>query len=410
MISIFNKPQFEINLVDLQGLRGRNEGTMLEVKRDATTWLVPGLAGEPAKRKRCELVKDITMMANADGGEFLIGIEEEADRVIGDVRGIPNGEIEPLEQHIQSTLLDNTDPRYNSLRFIPVAVDEDRKVLLISVGRPPLGPVRNLIDGEFWKRNGCHGYRMTTSDIRMEMMRNDTTASDLIRSAHMAKGSLTFTPMLVFTSGSIETRSHLFNVEDVHVRMKVEPFRGSEVEGRYFPGGIRFHDDFTEGGLDILERYYLQSTNHFHAAFEGLSSRQPFSCPKTFAKMMFFMAMKTIQVFGPQSRYLLFSSWVRPSPFQFYNVPEMERHPLVEGDRIDFNPVFFDGTIGSDGVPVIDISQFREAIRELAHLVDLPEPGLKAKEIHDEIIRDESGPNTLFRGYPRRWERNWTLT
>src|SRR5208337_1566246 len=186
-------------------------------------------------------------------------------------------------------------------------------VLLLVVRRSPMGPIRNELDHQFWKRVGSHTFPMDVSMIALEMTRRDTDRTEFLKGKHdwLTIGT---PPMskLYFTSGLIEEREKLFNVEDLKVPMKVEPFECYEARGEYLPDGIRFDQDW--GGLDIFEKHYLQLTDRSHAAFTLTSGGSPrttyeYSDPKVFARLLFFVAMKSIHIFGPGSPYILFCSW-----------------------------------------------------------------------------------------------------
>ena len=126
------------------------ESTTLEFKKDP-----PG----QADRDKHELLKDVSALANTDGGDIVFGLEEFEGTALS-LAPIRSEPVDYLERRIGQVLDAGLDPRVLGLRTLRIEVDGGY-VLVLRVPASYMGP---------------HGIKVNTS--RRFVMRNGTTTSD----------------------------------------------------------------------------------------------------------------------------------------------------------------------------------------------------------------------------------------
>jgi hypothetical protein len=172
--SMLGKRLIEIDLGYLQELvaAGISESRSLEFKSEHYDLDAPS---PPRKEHQLdELLKDVSALANTDGGDLLIGIDAEG----GIAKSIPGislkeAEVDAVSQRIQAILTTGLEP---SLRVDigRVAIDDERRVLIIRVPKSSLAPHRlvrnqNTPRAHLWKffgRNSSGAFSMDTSALR----------------------------------------------------------------------------------------------------------------------------------------------------------------------------------------------------------------------------------------------------
>ncbi len=163
----------ELDHNDIQRLIGEEESKTLDFKQDA--YPEPDTAnGQNKKEKkdknewRRELCKDISALANAEGGWIICGISEE-DRKAVDIKGLGAGsdfdkELLRLEQVANSQI----EPPIRGLRFRAIDLpDPDKKgVIVIYVPRSPAAPHRSKLTWKFYLRRSSGVQDMNISEVR----------------------------------------------------------------------------------------------------------------------------------------------------------------------------------------------------------------------------------------------------
>ncbi|MFA7654335.1 MAG: ATP-binding protein [Candidatus Magasanikbacteria bacterium] len=137
---MFNKPISQLNESDIQSLidNKEKESLVLEFKQEIT--------GTDHEKK--EISKDISAMANADGGYLIIGIKEAsscADSITGTSKDIGR---QPVEAWIENILITNIRPRISiKPQVIALTSISDRVVVVIYIPKSPRRPHMVVADG-----------------------------------------------------------------------------------------------------------------------------------------------------------------------------------------------------------------------------------------------------------------------
>lgn len=131
------------------------ERDALEYKRD--------MYGNSDDDKR-ELLKDITSMANHQGGYLLIGVDEDEEGVPSKLTGIEAGN---HVERIRSICLDNVDKRIIGLDIEDISLVNRKEVVVVSIPLSIAAPHMITHKGlnQFWKRHGRQKDKMTIDEI-----------------------------------------------------------------------------------------------------------------------------------------------------------------------------------------------------------------------------------------------------
>ncbi len=158
-VSVFGKPPTEVSEADLQSLVQHEvrERQALDFKRD------PYGKNDDGK---LEMLKDISAMANAYGGEILLGVDESGEGIASEIVGIPDGEREA--QSIVSSCLSTIDERIRGLATHPVPLSNGRHVVIIQIPQSLRAPHMVTYKGrnQFWARHDRQKSPMSTDEIR----------------------------------------------------------------------------------------------------------------------------------------------------------------------------------------------------------------------------------------------------
>jgi hypothetical protein len=168
-----------IELDDLKGLRDRKvrEGSQLDYKDT-----LPKFNDDGKK----EFLRDVTAMANTDGGDLIYGLREERDEeektaIAGEVIGIEGLKFDETRLWMENLIRDNTDPRLIGVRFHPIPVDKARTALIARVPRSWNGP-HAVSFGRHWRfyaRNSGGNYAMNAAQLRDAFLANSSLVQKL---------------------------------------------------------------------------------------------------------------------------------------------------------------------------------------------------------------------------------------
>ena len=165
-MSTHGKLLAEIASSDLDSLidSGVRESQTLEFKRESY-----GRSDEDVR----EMLRDISSMANAFGGDLLIGVDEDEDGVAINLPGIDN--IDQEAHRIVSSILSNIDEHIPGLHTQPIPLANDRSVLIVRVPKSHRGPHLITFKGlnQFWLRHDRQKSRMSIHEIKEACLRNE---------------------------------------------------------------------------------------------------------------------------------------------------------------------------------------------------------------------------------------------
>lgn len=171
---------------------GWPESSSLEFKRDA-----PG----NSDKDKHELLKDISALANADGGDIIYGINE-TNGVASEIYPLTAETADNLIRRINQTVESGIEPRILGLQFMPIDVPGGY-VLVVRVPASFLGPHSIKVNNSrrFVMRNGTNISDMTFDQIRLAFDRTATLGEQARRVIHerneLLKQRLTPKPLIV---------------------------------------------------------------------------------------------------------------------------------------------------------------------------------------------------------------------
>jgi len=163
-VSFFGKPLSEIGEEDLETLVQEEvrERQTLEFKRDSYARNDEGTR---------EMLRDISAMGNAYGGDILLGVETVGDGVASGLVGVPDGEVEA--QRIHSSSLSNIEERIGGLAVWPVPISNGNHVIVIRMPQSLRAPHMVTFKGlnQFWIRHDRQKSPMSVHEIREACLR-----------------------------------------------------------------------------------------------------------------------------------------------------------------------------------------------------------------------------------------------
>ena len=150
MIDILTKPADQLGISDLQALIDSSvqEDERIEFKRDLSAekgqvdpWYNGGKLGRKAK---IEILEESVAFANAFGGVFILGIDEQESEngpgVANKVLSIPR--CADLANRLELVFRDCIEPHIPGIEIIPIIKRDDAGAIVIRVGRSRLAPHR----------------------------------------------------------------------------------------------------------------------------------------------------------------------------------------------------------------------------------------------------------------------------
>ncbi|MCI0842200.1 MAG: ATP-binding protein [Chloroflexi bacterium] len=156
------KPLSEWEASDLDRLvdGGAREDDRLEFKSE-----MYGNNDEPTR----EMLRDVTALANHQGGYLLIGVNENGDGVASDIPGVLLGD---HDERLRASLRSNVTPRLNGLEVVIVPYNAAGVVVIhvpFSYTRPHMVTFKGL--NQFWKRHGREKNPMAIDEIQFAFER-----------------------------------------------------------------------------------------------------------------------------------------------------------------------------------------------------------------------------------------------
>jgi hypothetical protein len=148
----------QVTATDLQRLVDEDvaEDQRLDFKEEAY---------EPVKRH--EMLKDVTALANTDGGYLLIGVQEREGKACG---LLPVADARRVAEAMGKSCVQNVAPRIDGLEILPVAAPGGGEVIVVRVPESAEKPHMYTLKGrtQFTRRYGTENRAMTIEEIRSE--------------------------------------------------------------------------------------------------------------------------------------------------------------------------------------------------------------------------------------------------
>jgi len=139
--------------------RGRTEGRRLDFKRD-----LPG-GGESEVR---EFLADVTSFANGDGGDIVIGMEEDGNGTASALPGVPTESLDSAILAMEARVRDCVDARLPAFHVHAVPLASGRAALVLRIPASLLAPHRAVYGkiSRFHGRNSRGKFEMDTTELR----------------------------------------------------------------------------------------------------------------------------------------------------------------------------------------------------------------------------------------------------
>jgi hypothetical protein len=193
---------------------------------------------ENTEKARAEISRDISAMANADGGQIVYGMTESKDHLPtgldGGINPNPCGGLW-LEQVIQQ----NVHPKIEGLKILPVPKGDGNHYFVVTVPRSMT--VHQAKDGRYYRRHNFRIFTMEDFEIREAMNRN--TAPELYVTTELPSQpfQLTYQPgaehsdpvTLLLKIGNRSNTLALYSVLQLHVDQKLTVTSMGVFEGPY---------------------------------------------------------------------------------------------------------------------------------------------------------------------------------
>lgn len=270
---MIDKPFEQIDATDLARLVSGAvaEHRTLEFKREL---------GQGKGDRHRELLSDLTALANSQGGDMLIGIEQTKAGVASAVRGIEIDNLDRKRQDFENVIRDRVEPRLSNyqLGFIPVG--ENRYVVHFRVRASLAAPhaVRTEAHRNYFIRNSAGKHEMDVSELRDAFTASEQLLPRLRRlheqaversAGHDMPLSLEKAPRCIL---SLIPRSHFREPRDLPITKDnaLVPFRTRGYD--FIPSleGLIAHSHLRDGTgdqqLETVVRSYV--LNHWDGRFD----------------------------------------------------------------------------------------------------------------------------------------------
>jgi hypothetical protein len=257
---MIDKPLNQITFADIEQFVQEKwpEGKTVDYKRDPY--------GNRDDDKK-ELLKDVSSFANTQGGDIIIGVDEDKGVPTG-IPGVTVPDIDKEKLRLEEIIRRGLDPRIDCA-IHHVLTPASSEVIIIRVQESLLFPHRVVFQGkfgEFWARSSAGKFSMDTDELRRAFTLSGTIYEQikLFRRERVTKVTNGETPVPMTPGGKLilhlipvaSFRSRqLFDVETMpNLPMRFPPMGGS---GCNFRLNFDGHVSYT-GGLRGPSRYYTQ--------------------------------------------------------------------------------------------------------------------------------------------------------
>lgn len=269
---MFSKPVSKIEEQDIQLLvdNEQKESVILEYKENVSN---------TDKEKR-ELPKDISAMANTDGGFVIFGVKEEDSRA-SEIVGINKliGK-QPVEEWIENILISSIRPKVLvKPKVIPISFNVDKVILVLQVSKSPHRPHMVTVGGKnaYYKRHNYQSSYADEHEVRSMFLESKTSIDemkDFLESRNLndtRKDNFAHTPL------SEEVADNLALLDELPKNFIEKPFAlfascPRYLEERVDIASVDFRDWLSENGSIELFGSKIEFLN-YHKEITGDSIR-----------------------------------------------------------------------------------------------------------------------------------------
>ena len=187
-----------IEKADLDSLQALIANSVSESKTIEYKRAMPGKADSDV----VPLIAAVSSFANTDGGDLLIGVEENKGVPVK----LPGLEIEDLDKEklrIENMLLNGVDPRLPPVVIHAIKTEEDRYVLIIRVPHSWTAPHRVINNKNFYVRNSSGKQALDVGELRIAFTRSEAIADRIraFRTERMGRLQSNRTPVALAPGG-----------------------------------------------------------------------------------------------------------------------------------------------------------------------------------------------------------------
>jgi len=156
---------------------------------------------------KLEFLKDISSMANAKGGDIILGIREDTDHRPVEPVALREFNFDDWQRRINDVCIHHLEPRLLGIQFREVRLAKGGSAMVIRVPRPWAGPhmVKLKDDNRFYVRVGNQKKVMSTPELRSAFLLPESAAQRMrnFRTERLAKVMVQETPVPLVGSATV---------------------------------------------------------------------------------------------------------------------------------------------------------------------------------------------------------------
>lgn len=168
--------------------------------------------GADALNDKKEIAKDVSAMANSDGGVIVYGIKEFDDKKKNHLpeKITPINRKDFSKERLEDIILGNVSPKLESLKIIPISINDTEVVYVAEVQQSNTAH-QNTIDKKYYKRDNFKNEPMLDYQIRDIMNRNKNPIVNLDFEFSIELDEYTFNDGVKSLEDAVKLRIYLVN-------------------------------------------------------------------------------------------------------------------------------------------------------------------------------------------------------
>jgi hypothetical protein len=173
---------------------------------------------------KLEFLKDISSMANAKGGDFILGVREDADHRPVETVALKDFNFDEWQRKVNDLCTAHLDPRLLGIQFREVQLAGGGSAMVIRIPRPWTGPhmVKLKDDNRFYIRIGNQKKVMSVPELRSGFLLPESVAQRMrnFRAERLAKIMVQETPVPLLGSAAVVI--HIFPLAAFNQPLEVD--------------------------------------------------------------------------------------------------------------------------------------------------------------------------------------------